>query len=275
MLIVQLTDPHICAAGAVSNQASPTNMLATRAFRAVAAMNPRPDAVLITGDLTENGLAAEYANFALLARDLSPLPVFVIPGNHDRRETLRAALAHLPGVTADPAYVQYAVEDHPVRLIMVDTIVPGAAHGELRPEQRDWLDRTLAEAPRKPTLLAMHHAPFDCGITHMDKVRLRDADALAAILARHRQVQRVVCGHHHRTMFTGFAGIVASVAPGMAHQIELRLDPGARGMWNFEPPAFHLHRWTEAGGFVTHTGFVENFPGPYPFVASPDYPGRA
>jgi 3',5'-cyclic AMP phosphodiesterase CpdA len=275
MLICQLTDLHVCAVGTACNRVSETNMFAARAFRAVTAMQPRPDVVVITGDLTESGMPAEYANLAALIRRHLPMPVYVVPGNHDRRDNFRAALGHLPGVTADPAYVQYVIDDHPVRLVLLDTVVFGFGHGELGDEQLGWLDRVLAAVPDKPTMIGMHHPPFECGIAHMDKIRLRGAEAFTAVIARHPQVRRIICGHHHRPIFTQVAQAIASISPSVAHQVELRLDPSAPGMLNFEPPAFHLHRWTAAGGFVTHTAYVEDFPGPYPFIAAPDYPGRS
>jgi len=275
MLICQLTDPHVCAVGVPSNRVSDTNMFAARAFRTVAALRPMPDVVLVTGDLTESGMPAEYANFASLIRRLSPMPVYVIPGNHDRRDNLRAALGHLPGVTSDPEFVRYAIDDHAVRLVMLDTLVPGSGHGELNAGQLAWLDRTLAAAPDRPTMIGMHHPPFLCGIAHMDRISLRNVEAFSAVIARHPQVRQIVCGHHHRPVFTRLAGAIVSIAPSVAHQVELNLDPADRGSLNFEPPAFHLHRWTEAGGLVTHMAYVETFPGPYPFVAAADYPGRS
>ena len=275
MLICQLTDLHVCAKGMPSNRVSETNMLAVRAFRAVAALKPAPDFVVITGDLTESGMQAEYANFAALLRQNLSLPVYVIPGNHDRRDNLRRDLSHMPGVTADPVYIQYAIDDFPVRIVMLDTLVPGSGHGELRDEQLTWLDRTLAAVTDKPTIVAMHHPPFLCGIAHMDKIALRNVDSFTAVIARHPQVRRIICGHHHRPIFTQVAQTIASIAPSVAHQVELMLDPTAPGMLNFEPPAFHLHRWTPADGFVTHMAYVETFPGPYPFVTAPEYPGRS
>jgi 3',5'-cyclic-AMP phosphodiesterase len=275
MLICQLTDLHVCAVGSPSNRVSETNMFATRAFRAVARLDPRPDIVVITGDLTESGMPAEYANLVALMRQYLPIPTFVIPGNHDRRDNFRAALAHLPGVTADPVYVQYAIDDRPVRLVMLDTVVPGSGHGELRADQLTWLDRTLAAMPDKPTIIGMHHPPLLCGIAHMDRIALRDAEAFTAVVARHAQVRRIICGHHHRPIFAQVAHAIASVSPSIAHQVELSLDPADRGALNFEPPAYHLHRWTAADGIVTHMAYVETFPGPYPFVAAPDYPGRS
>jgi Icc protein len=275
MLICQLTDLHVRPPGLPSNRVSETSMLTERAFRAVAAFTPRLDAILITGDLTECGLDAEYANLAaLIRRYLHAAPVFVIPGNHDRREKLRAGLGQLPNVTADPVYVQYVVEDFPVRLVMLDTLVPGQGYGELRSEQLEWLDRTLSQVPDKPTLIGMHHPPFACGIAHMDRIQLQNATAFSAIVARHRQVERIICGHHHRAITARVAQAVASISPSVAHQVEMSLLPDAPAVFVFEPPAFQIHRWTAADGFVSHTVYVEHYPGPYPFVTDPDYPGR-
>jgi 3',5'-cyclic AMP phosphodiesterase CpdA len=238
-------------------------------------MKPMPDVVVITGDLTENGMQAEYANLAALIRQCLPMPVYVIPGNHDRRDNFRRDLGFLPGVTADPEYVQYAVDDYPVRLVMLDTVVFGSGHGELRDEQLSWLDRTLAVVPGKPTMIGMHHPPFLCGIAHLDRIHLRNTEAFAGVIARHPQVKRIICGHHHRPIFAQVAHAIASISPSVAHQVELCFDPNDKGALNFEPPAFHLHRWSAVDGIVTHTGYVETFPGPYPFIAAPDYPGRA
>src|ERR1700691_703032 len=138
MLICQLTDLHVRPDEAAANLVPDTNMLTERACRVVAAFTPLPDVVIITGDLTDSGQEAEYANLsAILARTLS-VPVYVVPGNHDQRETLRASLAHLPGVNADPHFVQYAVEDYPVRLVMLDTLVPGKNHGAQSAAQLEW-----------------------------------------------------------------------------------------------------------------------------------------
>lgn len=275
MLICQLTDLHIRPVGMPANRISETNMFTERAFRAVARLTPRPDIVVITGDLTDCGLEPEYANLSHLLRKFLPMPVFVIPGNHDRRGNLRKSLKHLPGVMSDPQYVQYVVDDYPVRLVMLDTLVPSADHGELSAEQLDFLDRSLAAAPDKPTIVAMHHPPFACGIAHMDRINLRNATDFAAIIARHPQVERIICGHHHRPIVARVGRAVALIAPSVAHQVQLTFNPKDRGAFIFEPPAFQLHQWTDSDGLVSHTVYVEDFPGPYPFVSNPDYPGRA
>jgi 3',5'-cyclic-AMP phosphodiesterase len=274
MLICQLTDLHVRPMGQAANRVSETNMLTERAFRVVAAFNPRPDVVIITGDLTECGLTTEYANLsAMLARTLS-IPVYVIPGNHDRRENLRTGLAHLPGVTSDPHFIQYAVEDYPVRLVMLDTLVPGASHGELSSAQLEWLDRKLTEQPDRPTLVGMHHPPFATGIPHMDKIALVNAEPFRSVIARHRQVERIVCGHHHRPIVGQCAHAIVSISPSVAHQVELTFDPTDPGAFNFEPPAFQFHTWHDNNGFVSHIVYTDSYTGPFPFLADPDYPGH-
>ncbi len=275
MLICQLTDLHVRPVGKSANRVSETNMFTERAFRAVRRLDPQPDIVIITGDLTECGLDAEYAHLNHLLRKYLPMPVFVIPGNHDRRGNLREGLKHLPGVVSDPHYVQYVVDDYPVRLIMLDTLVPGAGHGELHAEQLEFLSRSLAAAPDKPTIIGMHHPPFICGIAHMDRINLRNTTEFAAVIARHPQVDRIICGHHHRPIVARVAHAIASISPSVAHQVELSLDPHERGAFVFEPPAFQLHRWTADEGIVSHTVYVEDYPGPYPFVNDPEYPGAA
>jgi 3',5'-cyclic-AMP phosphodiesterase len=273
MLICQLTDLHVRPRGVAANRVSETNMLTERALRVVAEFKPQPDLVLITGDLTECGLTQEYANLSeMLARTLS-VPVYVVPGNHDSRDNFRGGLGHLQGVTRDRDFVQYAVDDHAVRLVMLDTLVPGANHGELSAAQLDWLDRTLAAQPTKPTLVGMHHPPFATGIPHMDKIALLHAEAFRSVIARHHQVRRIVCGHHHRPIVGQCAHAIVSISPSVAHQVELTFDQSDTGAFNFEPPAFQLHTWDDKAGFVSHTVYTGRYRGPFPFLAESNDPG--
>jgi len=274
MLIVQLTDLHVRAAGVPASRVSETNMLTEQAFRAVRALTTPPDMILITGDLTECGVAAEYENLAAILRRSLPNRVYVVPGNHDRREVLRAVMPHLPKISDDPAFVQYTIEDGPVRVIMLDTVVPGFGHGALSDAQLAWLDARLQEQPSKPTLIGMHHPAFRTGIPHMDRIALQDADRFHAVIARHRQVVRIIAGHHHRAIVGQVAHAVATVSPSVAHQVELTFDAEDPGAFTFEPPAFQIHAWQPDGGFATHTVYTQTYPGPFPFLTDPDYPGK-
>jgi len=276
MILVQLTDPHVRPDGMAAYRVAETNMLAERAFRAVAKLDVKPDAVVISGDLTDNGTSSEYRVFAdMLRRNLGHLPVYLIPGNHDHRETMRAELADWPGITRHASLVQYVIDDFPVRLVMLDTVVPHAGHGELEPESLAWLDATLAAQSAKPTVVVMHHPPFLCGIADLDRISLRGASAFAAVIAKHPQVERILCGHHHRAITARVGGTIASVSPSVAHQTELELRPDRKVFVVLEPPAFQIHIWTPRSGIVSHTTYVESYPGPFPAVLEPEYPGRA
>jgi hypothetical protein len=100
----------------------------------------------------------------------------------------------------------------------------------------------------------------------MDAIALREPQAFAAVLARHRQVQRVVCGHCHRAIVAQLGSATVTIAPSVGVAVALDLTPGGPSVFFKEPPAFAIHRWTAESGFVTHTAFVEDFEGPYPFL---------
>jgi Icc protein len=112
----------------------------------------------------------------------------------------------------------------------------------------------------------MHHPPFLTGIGYMDDIRLDTPERLAAVLARHPQVERVICGHLHRSIVTRFAGTVASTCPSPAHQLVLDLARDAAAQFVLEPPGYQLHVWKPHTGVVSHTVVIGDYPGPYPFT---------
>ncbi|TNC12415.1 phosphodiesterase [Methylobacterium terricola] len=274
MLIAQITDLHVRPRGLPAYRVSETNRMVARAVAHLVALDPRPDLVLVSGDLTDCGLPEEYeALRALLAR--LPMPVYVVPGNHDRRETFQEVLpaAWMPGATE--GFIQYTVEDHPVRLIALDTLVAGQSHGALCSERLGFLERALAGGDGRPTLVFMHHPPFACGLVHMDEIRLLDGEAeFRRLIAGETCIERILCGHHHRPIQTRYAGTIAQIAPSVTHQVAFDLDPKHEGALVFEPPAYLLHRYTPESGIVSHMVYVEAFDGPYPFVLDAAYPGQ-
>jgi 3',5'-cyclic-AMP phosphodiesterase len=256
----QISDPHIVAPGTLLYGRVDTAGFLTRAVSELSRLDPLPDIVVITGDLVDKGTPAEYDH---LRRLLAPLTmaVFVIPGNHDSREALRAAFGG-DGYLPRDGFLQYLVEDWPLRLIALDTLVPGEGGGELCADRLLWLDRTLSAAPDRPTLVMMHHPPFATGIARMDRAGLRDSDAFAAVIARHSQVERILCGHLHRAIDRRFAGTIAGTAPSTAHQMHLDLRAGAPLRFMFEPPGYQLHLWRD-GSLVSHTAVFGDWPGPH------------
>lgn len=234
-----------------------------RAVAHVNALRPAPELVLVTGDLVDAGMAEEYAHLRDLLAPLA-MPAYLIPGNHDLRAPLRAAFA-AHDYLQDGDFLQYVVEHGPLRLIALDTLAPGAPHGELCATRLDWLGARLSESA-KPTILFMHHPPFECGLKEFDDCRLTvGADRLASIVRRHPNVERVLCGHVHRPIQVRWAGTIASVAPSTAHQATLDLATDAPLMFTMDPPAVALHQWRAGTGLVTHLSYIGDYDGPYPF----------
>jgi 3',5'-cyclic AMP phosphodiesterase CpdA len=263
MLIAQITDLHIVPKGRLAMDRVDTAACLARAVAHINALRPAPDVVLVTGDLVDAGKPEEYAHLRSLLAPLA-MPVCVIPGNHDAREALREAFGPYRYLPAD-GFLQYAIEHWPVRLIALDTLTPGAAHGELCERRLDWLEARLSESD-KPTVLFMHHPPFDCGMTEFDNARLNvGAERLSEIVQKHPNVERILCGHVHRPIQIRWAGTLVSVAPSTAHQAALDLAPEAPLMFSMEPPAVALHQWLPGTGLVTHLSYVGNYDGPYPF----------
>ena len=154
----------------------------------------------------------------------------------------------------------------PVRLVALDVTLPGLHHGAVNEEGAAWLDLVLAAEPSRPTIIMMHQPPFDTGIPYMDLYSCREAQRLASVVARHPQVERILCGHVHRAMQLRFAGTTLCTAPSTTTTVALRLQPDAKPASHIEPPAMLLHHWREGTGLVTHFVPIGIFPGPYPFA---------
>jgi 3',5'-cyclic AMP phosphodiesterase CpdA len=266
VLIAQISDTHIKPEGRLAFGRVDTARCLARAVEHVRRLTPVPDVVLLTGDLADAGLDEEYVHLRRLLAPLS-MPAYVIPGNHDAREPLRRVFG-ADGYLPREGALDYVIDAHPVRLIALDTLVPGQAGGRLGPERLAWLDGRLAEAPARPTVVLMHHPPFATGLAAMDTMALEDGEALGAIIGRHAQVERVICGHVHRAIHARWCGTVVTTAPSSAHQVQLDLREHGDFAWTLEPPACLLHLWRPGMGLVTHTSPIGEFPGPYPFYGA-------
>lgn len=271
-LIAQITDLHLRPRGLPALRVVETNMLAARVVERLLAFRPALDAVLVTGDITDQADEREYAT----AREvLAPLGsrLLPLPGNHDIPGQIRACFPHTPAShTREGEKLHYAVDIGPVRVIALDSSVPEEPWGALGKEQLAWLDATLTAAPDQPTLIALHHPPVAVGMAGMDRMALKDADGLAEIVKRHPQVGRITCGHVHRSITATLAGVPVTVAPTPVHATSLDLGPEPAATFHLEPPAFLVHLWSEATGFVTHTVHVEPHAGPFPYWGDPSLP---
>jgi 3',5'-cyclic AMP phosphodiesterase CpdA len=267
MLLAQITDCHIRVPGELLYGAVDTAPYLERAVAALNALDPRPDLVLLTGDLVDRGSRAEYERLRVLLAPLT-LPFRMIPGNHDSRANLAAAFPEHGYLRGDDGFGHWTLDDAPLRLVALDSSEPGVVGGVLCAARLDWLERRLSKAPARPTLVLIHHPPIVTGISHMDAYGFRGVEAFAEIVRGHAQVERVIAGHVHRAMTKRWAGTVVTTCPSTAHQFALDLRPGVPAAYALEPPCLQLHDWHEGAGLMTHTLPIGDYP-PRPLRPKP------
>ncbi len=250
MLIAQISDTHIL----VPESAHPAaGRRADNLRRCVADINRlRPDAVIFTGDTVQHGQPEEYARLRALLAPLEP-PLYIIPGNRDDRDALRAAFNDHAYLPANGGFLHYAIEDYALRLVAIDSTAPGERKGVFCPARQAWLDETLGRAVERPTLLFIHHPPYDIDDHYIGGYRRpEEADALAAVVGRHPQVARLTCGHVHCPTERPWAGTVATTMPSVAVDVRKGVDESAAR----ERPIYLLHRLTDEAGAVSQTRSV-------------------
>ncbi|NNE12357.1 MAG: phosphodiesterase, partial [Ilumatobacter sp.] len=171
----------------------------------------------------------------------------------------------LPAGGADDP-IDVVVDLDGVRLVALDTTIPGSHEGRLTEAQLTWLDARLAEAPDVPTIVAQHHPPVASGVRSMDDAcGFADGGAEADVLRRHSHVEAVLSGHLHRAFHRRCAGTISTTAPSTACQLELRLN-GGDTTYSSEPTGFLLHDWRPGVGLVTHvvpTGSFDTWSPPW------------
>jgi len=259
MIIAQITDLHVVSNGQLCQGRVATNAQLQEAVAHINRLDPRPDVVLATGDLTDHGTPEEYEALREILPVLIP-PLYLIPGNHDNRDVLLDAFPdhdYLPRPGA--LFAHYVIDEYPVRLVGLDTTMPGQHYGVLCEDRLAWLDNTLRAASNRPTLIFMHHAPFRTGIRWMDAIGLHGGRKMEEIVANHNQVEWVACGHLHRPIQLVWGGTIACTASSISHaQVALTLTE-IRGFdfeFVIEPRAVQLYVRDAGYGFLSHVSYV-------------------
>ncbi len=247
MLIAHLTDTHVTRAGAGRRFMGDTLAHVARAVAWIGALDPAPDAVVVTGDLADGGDAVEYERLAEVLARLRQ-PYLVLRGNHDRTEPLRAAFARTVPLPRD-GRLNYAVDDLPLRIVALDSAETGRAGGVADAAMLAWLDATLA-ADQRPAVLCLHHPPFRTGMHYMDAFGFTGLRRLRALIARNEHVRLVLSGHVHRAFRTTLARATLWTSVSTAPQIVPELfERGRLFGLRFEPPGLSLHTWDGAAAF--------------------------
>ena len=260
--ILQVSDTHIVPEGQlVSGQLETADALKRLVDRIVGIRRQIGpiDAVLVSGDLSDDGSAESYAHFKALMAPLD-FPLLVIPGNHDVRASMRAAFA---GSLPPDGPLNWCRRIVDVTIIGLDTLVEGHGHGALSEETLTFLRDALMRSKGLPVLLALHHPPFASGIAFMDKIGLTNSAAFRDAIADHEGHLRIICGHIHSMMVTDVAGHIAMSAPSpcSTFAFDRRADAPA-GFMAMEDGCL-LHRWN--AGFQTIRIGPDGGTGPFPF----------
>lgn len=233
VLLAQLSDLHICEQW---ERVDPVAQV-ERVVAAIRALPNPLDAVLVSGDLTDDGSVEHYRRARELLGQLGA-PLYVLPGNHDDRGRLREAFG-LPGTGDEP--VNYVAEVQGLRLVCFDSIVPSQDAGEFGQERLAWLDATLREQPEAQTVLALHHPPLPTGVPEWDAINLTAADrrAMAEVVARHPQLRLITGGHLHRTATGALGGCAVLSAPSACLQVQPNYEHD--DVEFVGPPGFAIH----------------------------------
>lgn len=264
-LIAQLSDPHIRENGALAYGRVDTTGFMQMAIDQLNALSPRPDLVVITGDLVDFGTADEYDAFRRLIARLETDWV-ALPGNHDG-PLFWEIIAGLGRPASGEADCRVIHLDE-ASVLLLDTSVEGQAHGTITAQSAKALEGALAATAGRPSMIFMHHPPFRTGIEHMDVIGCHGVDLLEEVLARHQHWLGIGCGHVHRMITTQLAGRPVTIAPSPAHAVSLDLNPDAPSTFHLEPPGILLHRITGAGAspkLTTYLSHIGTYEGPFPF----------
>ncbi|MCY7393417.1 MAG: 3',5'-cyclic-AMP phosphodiesterase [Leptolyngbyaceae cyanobacterium CAN_BIN12] len=191
LLVAQITDTHLFA----DDQTKLLGLQTFASFQAVIeqlkSLERRPDLLLLTGDLSQDGTAKSYE---VLQEMLSPLaiPAYWVPGNHDCPKTMAQVL------TRSPISSQKSIYVGPWQIVLLDSSVPGCVHGYLSADSLKWLDQELIQSHGAPTLIAFHHPPFLSGSNWMNDIGLLNPEDFFEVCDRHPHVKLVLFGHIHQ-----------------------------------------------------------------------------
>ena len=261
--VLQLTDLHVEPAGTLAYGKADTASLVRSIRPWLLRFAPKVDLIVVTGDIACDGKPEAYEIVAQTLADL-PVPVRVLPGNHDRRSNLVRLFPDFVEADAGKDAVEFTIERDDALVVGLDTLQPGRHWGALSDASLARLEAALADG--RPVLTLMHHTPVHSGMGKMDEPFGGNRGRLKEILSRRPDV-RLATGHMHRGLVTRFGDTIVTTAPSVSLPIEIHIGPEGGDDFLFETPGFALHHLMPEG-WVTYFGLIPvrtDFAGPFPF----------
>jgi len=258
MLIIQITDTHIVLPDHKAYGVADTAESLSLCIKAINALEPKPDIVLVTGDISNNGKYQELV-YAKSLLDKLNAPYFVIPGNHDNRDDLRTIFSGSTcPVASSEKFIQYVINQHEIRVIALDSTIPGKPGAEICSERLNWLEQQLAQAPQKPTLIFMHHPPVKCNVLETDQDGFIGSDRLGDVIEKYACIKAILCGHIHLQAHVSWRNTVISIAPSTQMRLLLDLTMQKESQFFLDKPAFQMHYWTPDKNLVSYPVLVQH-----------------
>ncbi|WP_193187009.1 phosphodiesterase [Nisaea sediminum] len=263
MSFIQITDTHFVPGDRLLYGTSPKKRLGA-GIELIRRFHTDAEAVLLTGDLAHHG---EEAAYETLKEALAPLemPVLLMMGNHDSRAPFRKVFPDAPEI--EGGFIQFSFDVEGARVICLDSLndEPGDHEGRLCDVRLSWLDRELGAVPSdKQVIVAVHHPPFDLGIPPMDRIKLRDGEALFEVLQKRRPDQ-MLFGHVHRPIAGHWRGIPFYLQRAFNHQVYLSFEAREEVDFVDENPDIGIVRTSE-DGIQIFTRSVGGEGEPYPHM---------
>ena len=214
VVLLQITDTHLFAdeSGSLLGVATKDSFHAV--LDAIAASACTFDAIVATGDISQDHTEASYQRFSEGIARWSQ-PCFWLPGNHDYQPSMQAVL---PSPQIKPCHHVLA-GDH-WQIILLDSQVVGVPHGELSDAQLAMLDAALTQHPERHALVLLHHHPLPAGSTWLDQHQLHNAEAFWQVVGRHPQVRAILCGHIHQELDRIHQGVRVLATPSTCIQFQ-------------------------------------------------------
>lgn len=264
MLIAQISDTHVSSFGQKTLGVAHMETNLELVVDHINQLDPAPDVVILTGDVTDDGRVDQARNAARMLGELVPR-LFVIPGNHDDRETLWSEFSRNVCRSNSDDFFNYVVEDYEITLIGLDTTIPNASGGELCDARLSWLEERLSETSNRPTVIFMHHPPVKCGVLETDVDGFVGSDKLGDIVKKHPNIERIICGHVHLPIHLRWQGTIVSTTPSIGMRLNLDLTMTKPSCFFLDCPSYQLHHWTDQKTLITHTIRIGEDDGPYLF----------
>ncbi len=224
--ILHISDTHFVGGPNLLHGQVDSDANLKRLFRDFAETKARPEAIVFTGDLADTGDADAYQRLRALVEPAAAeigAEVIWVMGNHDTRTPFRK---HLLDSDAGEESVDMVYDVNGLRVIALDSTVPGSHHGEITDEQYEWLADVLATPAPHGTVIALHHPPVPSLLAPISFVELNDQARFGEAI-RGTDVRAVLGGHLHFNTFSDIAGVPVSVASATCYTQDLNVEAGA------------------------------------------------